>query len=132
MDYEKMLKKARKELPDSVLKTERFAIPKVRGHIQGNKTVISNLYQICDLFGRDFDHFLKYLLRELATPAEANKPQVILKRKTSAKKINEKIEEYGKKYVICKECGKPDTTLTKQNRILQMRCKACGARYPVS
>jgi len=127
-----MLKKARKALPDSVLKTERFVVPKVRGHIQGNKTVISNLYQICDLFGRDFDHFLKYLLKELATPAEPKKPNVLLGRKTSAKRINEKIGAYAKKYVLCKECDKPDTTLSKQNRILQMRCKACGARYPVS
>ena len=132
MDYKKLLKKARKNLPESVLKTERFVIPKIRGHLQGNKTVISNLYQIIDVLGRDFEPFLKFLLKELATPGEAKKPLVILGRKVSASVINEKIKLYADKYVICKECGKPDTVLTKQNRITQIRCKACGSRYPVN
>ena len=132
MDYKELLKKGRKNLPESVLKTERFVIPKVRGHLQGNKTVISNLYHINDALGRDFDQFLKFLLKELATPAETKKPLVILGRKISASQINEKIKEYSHKYVICKDCGKPDTVLTKQNRITQLRCKACGSRYPVN
>jgi len=132
MDYKKLLKKGRENLPESVLKTERFVIPKVRGHLQGNKTVISNLYQINDTLGRDFDQFLKFLLKELATPAEPKKPLVMFGRKLSASKINEKVQAYADKYVICKDCGKPDTELKKQNRITQLRCKACGSRYPVN
>lgn len=125
-----MLTKARKELPESVLKTERFTIPKIRGHIQGNKTIISNFFQIADLLGRDHSQFLKYILKELATPGEAKKPLVLLGRKVSASIINEKIQEYAEKYVICKECSKPDTTLSRLNRILLVKCNACGAKYP--
>jgi len=131
MDYKDMLSRARKNLPESVLKTDRFTIPKIRGHIQGNKTILSNFFQIADLLGRDHNHFLKYILKELATPGEAKKPLVILGRKVSASAINEKIQGYADKFVICKECGKPDTSLIKQNRVLLIRCKACGARYPV-
>ena len=61
MDYEKLLKKARKELPESVLKTERFEIPKVKGHLEGNKTIISNFEQIANALGRPIEHLLKYV-----------------------------------------------------------------------
>ncbi|MBN2368632.1 translation initiation factor IF-2 subunit beta [Candidatus Woesearchaeota archaeon] len=130
MDYESLLRRAREKLPDSVLKTERFSIPKIRGHIQGNKTVLSNLYQIADILGTDFDHFLKYILKELATPVEIRKPLIILGRKIGASRINDKVKEYAHKFIICKECGKPDTSFVRQNRILFIKCNACGAKYP--
>ncbi len=132
MEYGDLLKRGRQKLPESVLKKERFIIPNVRGHIQGNKTVLSNFFQIADMLGREEEQFLKYILKELATPGEAKKPLLILGRKISASRINEKIQEYANKYVICKECGKPDTALTKQDRITFVRCNACGARYPVN
>lgn len=130
MKYDELLNRAKKNIPKSDLKSDRFKIPKVMGHIQGNKTVLSNLYQISDILGREFNPFFKYLLKELATPGEAKKNQVILGRKVSASKINEKVSEYANKYVICRECNKPDTTLIKQNRIQVIKCNACGARYP--
>ena len=77
MDYKKMLEKARKELPESVKKVERFEIPKVKGHIEGNKTVISNFQQIADVLTRPVEHLLKYVLRELATPGEMRKVNLI-------------------------------------------------------
>jgi translation initiation factor 2 subunit 2 len=132
MDYKDLLKRGRENLPESALKTERFIVPNVRGHIQGNKTVLSNFFQIADMLGRDEEHFLKYILKELATPAEAKKPLLLLGRKINASRINEKIEEYVNKYVICKECGKPETVLVKQDRVTFMKCNACGARYPVN
>lgn len=131
MNYEELLKRGREKLPDTSKESERFVIPNIRGHIQGNKTVLSNFFQIADVLGRDPEHFLKYILKELATPGEAKKPLVILGRKISASKINEKIQEYANKYVICKECKKPETALTKQERVLYIRCNACGAKYPV-
>jgi translation initiation factor 2 subunit 2 len=132
MDYKELLGRGRKNLPESVLKTERFNIPNIRGHVQGSKTILSNFFQILDAFGREEEHFLKYILKELATPGDAKKPLVILGRKVSASSINQKIMEYAQRYVICKECGKPETTLTKQDRISYIKCNACGARYPVN
>ena len=38
-DYKELLEKGRKELPESLKVTAgRFEIPKVKGHIEGNKT----------------------------------------------------------------------------------------------
>lgn len=132
MDYKKLLKKARETLPKDTAASDRFNVPKIRGHIQGNKTVLSNFFQIADLLGRDSDQMLKFILKELATPAETKKNLVILGRKVSASAINQKISDYFQKYVMCKECNRPDTKLTKQNRILFMKCNACGAKYPVT
>jgi translation initiation factor 2 subunit 2 len=132
MDYNTLLSRGRKNLPESVLATERFAIPNIRGHVQGNRTVLSNFFQILGLLGREEEHFLKYILKELATPGEIKGTQVILGRKVSASAINQKIQEFAQKYVVCKECGKPETALSKQDRITYIKCNACGARYPVN
>jgi translation initiation factor 2 subunit 2 len=130
MDYMKLLKKARKELPDSVLKTERFKIPKVKGHIQGNKTIISNFVQIADYLRRNPEDLLKYILKELATPGQIKKNTAIIRSKVSASRINKRIQEFANKFVICKECGKPDTKITKKTDYMLIKCTACGAKYP--
>ena len=42
MEYELLLKRARERMPASVLEKGRFEIPSVKGHIEGNKTLIIN------------------------------------------------------------------------------------------
>ena len=131
MDYKKLLEKARKQLPESISTKERFEIPKVRGHIQGNKTIISNFGNIANVLGRDVNHILKYILKELATPGEIKQKAVIIGSKISASRINQKIQQYAEEFVLCKECGKPDTKLMKEGNFSFIQCTACGARHPV-
>jgi translation initiation factor 2 subunit 2 len=131
MDYEKLLDKGLKELPEESGKNERFEIPKVKGHIQGNKTIIVNFLQLADIFRRDSGHFLKFLLRELAAPGSLKDKRLILGRKISASLINDKIELYAKNFVLCKECRKPDTQILKEGKINILRCTACGARHSI-
>ncbi|MFP4523720.1 MAG: translation initiation factor IF-2 subunit beta [Candidatus Woesearchaeota archaeon] len=128
-DYEALLKKAKETLPEVKQSEERFQIPKVKGHIQGGKTVISNLNQIATTLGRPVKHLIKYLTRELATTAEQVKQLTIFGSKISASKINEKIDAYAQEFVFCKECGKPDTKLDKDGDVYYFKCQACGARY---
>jgi len=129
--YEEMLKRGREKIPEKVLNKERYEIPKVRGHIQGNKTIISNFSQIIDILGRELEQVLKYLQKELATPAEYKNGLLILGRKVSASAINSKIESYAKEFVICKECGKPETKIVKEGDFYFLRCLACGAKHSV-
>ena len=131
MDYEELLKRARSQLPAMVKSTERFDIPKVKGHVQGNKTIISNFGQICDLFNRPQEHLLKYLQRELASPAQIDGPRLVLGRKLTSALINAKVSYYATNFVICSECKKPDTVLQKENNVLFMRCSACGAKHRI-
>lgn len=131
MDYKELLQKAHKEIPESVKVKERFEIPKVKGHIEGNKTIISNFENIAGVFGRPVDHLLKYVLKELATPGEMRKGALIIGTKISASRVNEKIVQYASEFVICPECKRPDTKLIKEDKVMFMRCMACGARKPV-
>ena len=129
--YEKLLEKARKELPESVLKVERFEIPKVRGHIQGNKTIISNFHQIASVLRRKPEHLLKFISKELAAPGELTKSALIIGAKVSASRVNEKVGLYVKMYVMCSECKRPDTQLLAEDKIELLKCLACGAQRPV-
>jgi translation initiation factor 2 subunit 2 len=102
------------------------------GHLQGNRTVLSNFIQIAEHIGRPPEHLLKFILKELATPGEFQKTLVIIGSKVPASRINEKIDLYTKTFVICKECDRPDTKLVKQERITYIKCSACGAKYPIN
>lgn len=129
--YEQMLQKAEEELPENVSGKERFTIEKVRGHIEGNKTVIINLKKIAKDIGRDENHLLKYLLRELATPGKFERERIIFGTKVAASAINKKIKKYVSEFVLCAECHKPDTRLTEEKEIVYLKCLACGAKKPV-
>lgn len=126
-----MLNIAKEKLPETKKATERFEIPKVKGHIQGNKTVITNFSQIAEILAREQSHLLKFLQRELATPANIDGPRLILGRKISSSIINQKIERYAETYVLCQECGKPDTQLKREDKVITLKCTACGAKHPV-
>jgi len=131
MDYEKLLDKAYKEVKP-VETGERFEIPVVKGRVEGTKTIITNFAQICVVLRREKGHILKYLFKELATPGIIDGERVILNRKLSSAKINEKIASYANEFVICKECKKPDTELKKENRLTFIQCLACGAKHTVA
>ncbi len=123
-----MLKQGMKELPEIVIETSRFEVPKVKGHIQGNKTIISNINEIVEKLRRPIAHVVKFLLKELATPGDVKKQFLVLGTKISASRINDKLKEYVNKYVICPECSKPDTKLKKEGGFLFITCQACGAK----
>ena len=132
MDYEAMLKKGRDSLPEDISKGERFSVPKIKGHLQGNKTIISNLAQIASTIRRPTDLLVKYVEKQMATKGVIEKTFVIFNTKLSAVKINERIQQFTDQFVICKECGKPDTKLSKDTGIYFVRCSACGAKYSVN
>ena len=126
-----MLKEGRKHLPDAVLKKSRFEIPKVKGHIQGNRTIISNFKQIANILGRKPEHLLKFILKELATPGEIKPKGLIVGRKVAASMVNSKVRDYADKFVLCPHCGKPDTKMIEEGKQVMLKCTACGAETRV-
>lgn len=131
MNYDDLLTRAMEKVPKRVESTERFELPKVKGHLQGNKTVISNFLQISDLLQRKPEHLLKFLLKELATPGELQKTILIIGTKVNASRINDKIKQYADEFVICKECKKPDTKIIKEGEFTFLKCQACGAKHSI-
>ena len=131
-NYEDLLNDAYTKIKPVESKIDRFEIPKVEGHIEGTKTIITNFKQICGYVRRDCEHMLKFLLRELASPGSMKGDRLVLTRKISSSLINEKIALYVQQYVICKECKKPDTEIMKEGEFNFLHCLACGAKKPVS
>ncbi len=132
MNYEELLERAQKNMPNVVHEIERFEIPKVKGHLEGNKTIISNFQQITQILRRPIDHLLKFLLKQLATPGEIKRSGLlILGAKIAAGRINQKIKEYAITYVLCPQCGKPDTEIKKESGFNILRCQACGAKQNI-
>ncbi len=129
--YEQLLEKAENELPEHTSAGERFILEKIKGHQEGNKTILINLKKIAKDLHRDENHLLKYLLRELATPGQYVGERAILGTKAAASSINKKIQKYASEFVYCSECGKPDTQLSEEKDIAYLRCLACGAKKPV-
>jgi translation initiation factor 2 subunit 2 len=130
-NYEALLARGRSKLPERTESGERFVIPNVIGHIEGNKTIISNFIQIAQHLGRSQEHLLKYVLKELATPGELKKQFLVLGAKVPASRINERIKKYAELFVVCKECTRPDTKMTKEGDVYFIKCQACGAKYSV-
>jgi|SRR3989344_916596 len=129
--YEKLLDEAYKEIKPITGKSERFEIPKIEGHLEGNKTILINIPQIASYLRRDINHLLKFLLKELASSGKMHGSQLILQTKIQSSKINEKIKQYTDEFVICRECKKPDTELIKDKEFLFLHCLACGAKHSV-
>jgi translation initiation factor 2 subunit 2 len=131
MDYEKLLDDAYSKIKKPETSGERFEIPKVEGHFEGKKTIITNFFQIADYIRRNPEHFQKFLLRELAVSGQKEGDRLVFNMNVPSAKINQKIEQYVKEFVLCKNCGKPDTELVKEDRIAFMKCLACGAKHSV-
>ena len=130
-NYEDLLKRGIKQLPEVVVEVSRFEVPKVKGHLQGNKTIISNINEIVEKLRRPVAHIVKFLQKELATPGEVKGNFLVFGTKISSSRINEKLNEYVEKYVICPVCKKPDTKLKKEGDFVFIMCQACGARKSV-
>ncbi len=130
-DYLSLLKRAKDDLPDTIEKHERFSIPEPDVFQEGKQTVIRNFGDIVDTLRRDEEHLLHYLQRELGAPGEIDGRRAILKARLSSDQIMDRIESYTSSFVLCSECGRPDTKITKDGRVLVLECDACGAHRPV-
>jgi translation initiation factor 2 subunit 2 len=131
MTYEQLLEQAYKKVKQVDTGSARFEIPKIQGHFEGRKTILTNFLQVASHLRRKPEHFQKFILRELASSGQIEGDRLVLNIKVPSAKINQKIEEYVKEFVLCKECGKPDTELIKEDRLAFIHCLACGAKHSV-
>lgn len=131
MTYEQLLDEAYKKVKQVNLSSERFEIPKVEGYIEGKKTIWTNFSQIALYIRRKPEHFQKFMLRELAAAGQREGDRLVLNIKVPSSKINLKVEQYVKEFVLCRECGKPDTEIIKEDRLDFIHCLACGAKHSI-
>ena len=131
MNYEELLERAYEKLPKIKEQKERFEIPIVDSDIQGNMTIFKNFIPVTQTNRREPKHFLKYLTKQLAAPGSIEGQKATFQSKITKRVMQSKLDNYVKDFVVCKECKRPDTKLIKEDRILILKCEACGAKTGV-
>ena len=129
MDYEDQLGRALEETPDIEGSGSRFSLPDPEVRQEGNVTVYENFQSTLDTLDREDTHVMKYLQNEMGTSANIDeRGRLRLTGEFRPSRVREAIEEYAEGYVLCSECGLPDTRLETENGAKVLRCEACGAR----
>ncbi len=130
--YQKLLDRARAQLPEVRASGERFQVPDPDVMSDGKNTVIRNLQDIANVLRREPAHLIGHLAREFGCPGVLDLPRGMLKSRISKEAIAQRIREYTDKYVICSECKRPDTHLSKEGKFTLLICEACGAQRPIT
>ncbi|MBI3190534.1 translation initiation factor IF-2 subunit beta [archaeon] len=127
MDYKELLKRAKKNMPQTEDRG-RLEIPAAVVSSTKRQTTIKNFSSIVKTIRREPSHLAKFLFKELATPGTVSGDELLLQSKISSSIISQRINDYINEFVMCKECGKPDTTLVKKDYFVVIKCEACGAQ----
>ncbi|NOQ55418.1 MAG: translation initiation factor IF-2 subunit beta [Nanohaloarchaea archaeon] len=131
-DYEKMLDGAYEQLPEISDNAERFEMPVLKTIVIGSRTEIVNFIAASKHIRRDEKELLKYMSKELATFGELSGAKAEFVGKFGSIAINDKFKKYVNRFVLCNECGKPDTHVVKAARQEFLKCEACGAKRPIA
>lgn len=130
-DYDKLLDRAHAKMPDQLKQQTRFEIPKVDVFFEGNKTILRNFQAIAKTFRRKEDHFQKFLTKDLGAYSNLVGDRLIFNKKVFGDKIGDAVKKYAAQYVLCNECGKPDTYTTTLEGVKILKCEACGGWRPL-
>jgi len=130
-DYEALLKKAKANLPEHTGDGERFQMPEPDLFQEGKTTVYRNFGDTAEAFRREPEAIMAYLLRELGTAGNLDGRRAIFKSRLGVEQVKARLKTYLSTYVLCSECGRPDSKLVKEGRVLILECEACGAHRPV-
>jgi translation initiation factor 2 subunit 2 len=132
MDYEEQLDRAMSQKPDIEGSESRFEVPDPNVRKEGNETVYENFQSTLDKLGREQRHVLKFLQNELGTSAQIDESgRARLTGEFGTRRVQDTLDEYVDTYVICPECGLPDTNLETVDGAERLHCEACGARSSV-
>jgi translation initiation factor 2 subunit 2 len=131
MDYDVALDRAYESLPERTASQQRLQIPDPAAQEDGAFTRLTNLKSIADALSRDPEHVHRYIQREFGTNGQFDGDRSRYNGTFSAADFEAVLDAYAEEYVICSECGLPDTKLTTEDRTQMLRCEACGAFRPV-
>ncbi|WP_306052797.1 translation initiation factor IF-2 subunit beta [Natronococcus wangiae] len=132
MDYESSLNRAMDEVPDIGGDESRLDIPDPETQKDGAFTRFRNLGDIADVLSREDEHVHRFIQREMGTSGKLENGRGRYNGTFSEQDFSAAIDAYVDEYVLCSECGLPDTRLVRENRTPMLRCDACGAFRPVT
>ena len=117
----------------------RYKMPELEAKVEsrgnGVKTVIVNLSDIAKALARPTTYPCRYIGYTLGALVDMNEEtnRYIVNGRHSAEDLSLLLDGFIDKYVLCKNCGNPETimTVSKDMSKLRLKCKACGATTTV-
>uniref|UniRef100_A0A8C1BMF2 Eukaryotic translation initiation factor 5 n=2 Tax=Cyprinus carpio TaxID=7962 RepID=A0A8C1BMF2_CYPCA len=107
-------------------------IAKVEGKGNGIKTVIVNMVDVAKALNRPPTYPTKFFGCELGaqTQFDAKNDRYIVNGSHEANKLQDMLDGFIRKFVLCSECDNPETDLhvNAKKQTIGSSCKACGNR----
>ena len=106
---------------------------KIEGKGNGIKTVIVNLPSVAISLARPPSYLNKYFGFELGamTNNDPKDDRWIINGAHEAAKLQDHLDGFINKFVLCKKCKNPETDVNINNDRILLDCKACGQRSDV-
>ncbi|VDM49913.1 unnamed protein product [Toxocara canis] len=110
----------------------RYKMPRLQAKVEGKgngiKTVIANMTEIAKALERPPTYPTKYFGCELGaqTNFDMKNERFIVNGEHDAAKLQDILDGFIKKFVLCPACENPETTLSVRKGQIHSKCKACG------
>jgi len=132
MEYDDLLTRAHDAMPDGPSEGgDRLQVPDPEGETDGAFTRLTNLDRIADALARDPEHLHRFVQREFGTNGQYEEGRGRYNGSFTLADFEAALDAYSEEYVLCSECGLPDTRLVREDGVQMLRCTACGAFRPV-
>ncbi|XP_043481593.1 eukaryotic translation initiation factor 5 [Leptopilina heterotoma] len=112
----------------------RYKMPRIQAKVEGKgngiKTVIVNMVEVAKAIGRPATYPTKYFGCELGaqTQFDFKNERFIVNGSHDATKLQDLLDGFIRKYVLCPSCDNPETELlvSAKKGTISQGCKACG------
>lgn len=112
----------------------RYKMPRIQAKVEGKgngiKTVIVNMVEVAKAIGRPATYPTKYFGCELGaqTQFDFKNERFIVNGSHDAAKLQDLLDGFIRKYVLCPACDNPETELmiSAKKGTISQGCKACG------
>ncbi len=117
----------------------RYKMPKIQSKIEGKgngiKTVVPNMSDVSKALARTPFYLTKFFGFELGAQTTTNEKmdRYIINGAHDADKLQDLLDVFINRFVLCKECKNPETELvvSKKNGTVTRNCKACGQQTEI-
>lgn len=102
----------------------RYKMPSFSIKIEGKKTIILNLKEVSKAIDRSPLLILKYFGSKLGSQStfDAKNNKFFLRGVHSSTKLQDLLNSFIQKYVLCAQCSNPETRCGSKG----LKCRACG------
>lgn len=113
----------------------RYKMPRLQAKVEGKgngiKTVVVNMVAIATALDRPPTYVTKYFGCELGaqTQWDIKNERYIVNGSHDAAKMQDMLDGFIKKFVLCEQCDNPETVLKIKKNMIGASCKACGHIY---